>query len=100
LALDLLEEFRAPLVDRLVAAQWNLHVVKSSHFVAEPKGWRLKPAALKRFLQAYDVAVSKPFKEARDGKIVTFRKLFLIQARRLAAAVRDGAGTYVPYRHR
>jgi CRISP-associated protein Cas1 len=54
LALDLLEEFRAPLVDRFSANLLNLKVLQASDFAGTPeRGVLLCHEALKRYFPAY-----------------------------------------------
>jgi CRISPR-associated protein Cas1 len=99
LALDLLEEFRAPLCDRFALALINRRVIAPGDFEVQDGGsWRLSEPALKRFLRAYEAALHAPFRE-RDGTPSSFRRLFHAQARRLSNAIRDGSD-YQPYRHR
>ena len=99
LALDLLEEFRAPLVDRLTLALFNMRALQTRDFECIKGEMRLHPASLKKFLAAYERAVNAPFTDARSGERVSFRRLFALQARRLAVAIEGGAA-YQPYHHR
>ena len=98
LALDLLEEFRAPLVDRLMLALFNTRALQTRDFECNKGEMRLHPASLKKFLAAYERAVNAPFTDARSGERVSFRRLFALQSRRLARAI-EGGEIYVPYRH-
>ncbi len=50
---DLLEEFRAPLVDRLVLKVVNRQQVKEQDFIQEEGGLRLSKEGLHKFLVAY-----------------------------------------------
>lgn len=93
LALDLLEEFRAPLVDRWSAALLNRGLLRSADFARTPDGGLLlQREALKRFFPAYEEEVDTPF--AVDGEPLSFRQLFRRQAERLARALTAGE----PYR--
>ena len=55
LALDLLEPYRAPFIDRWVVRMFNMGVFKSGDFIEqEDGGYRLQAAALKRFFLMWD----------------------------------------------
>lgn len=118
LALDLLEEFRAPFVDRLTCRLLNLRMVTSADFETtgsrtdqgttgketqtDEKGTQsvqLSDAALRCYLAEYERAVAAPLTDARDGKSTSFRRLFTAQARRLARSIRTGEA-YEPFRYK
>ena len=55
LALDLLEPYRAPVVDRLAVKLFNLKILKRDDFIDEgEKGIRMTQPSLKRFLQEWE----------------------------------------------
>ncbi len=62
---DLLEEFRAPIVDGLVLALVNRAQITEADFTREGKTLRLKKEALRRFVTAF---------EARMNTVVHFRR--------------------------
>jgi CRISPR-associated protein Cas1 len=96
LALDLLEEFRAPLVDRLSATLLNTGALRRDDFVSTPEGGvQLRREALKRYFAAYQKELTSPL--SIDGEQLTFRQLFRRQAERLAHAFMDNA-RYEPFR--
>jgi CRISPR-associated protein Cas1 len=96
LALDLLEEFRAPVVDRLVAKLFNRKIFQAKDFTVEPEhGARLHREALKRFFPLYEEELTTPLQV--DGETLTFRQLFRRQAERLARALIQGE-TYRGFR--
>lgn len=81
LACDWLEEFRHPLVDRLVLKLINTGTMKAEDFEyrEEKGGLRLSPEALRKFLQAYEKTLSgcrskeqKEQQEAPGGWRLTF----------------------------
>jgi len=89
LALDLLEEFRAPLVDRFSANLLNLGVLRAADFAGGPeKGVLLRHESLRRFFPAFEKEVTTPV--SLDGEELTFRQLFRRQAERLARALLAG----------
>lgn len=89
LALDLLEELRAPLVDRFALALLNRRVFQMSDFTDEPeRGVRLHREALKRFFPLYEKELTSPLQI--EGESLSFRQIFRRQAERLARALTDG----------
>lgn len=104
LALDLVEEFRQPVVDRLVLALVNRGVVAPSDFEPTQEGGiALKPEALRRFLTAYDRYMRRPvfFRRPPEGvgkdRQVSYRELLDIQVRHFAHSVYEGTA-YTPFR--
>lgn len=90
LALDLLEEFRAPLVDRMSLSLFNLGVLKREDFTKTPEGGMiLDKEPLKRYFLAYEKELTKPL-TLEDGATSSFRDLFRRQAERLARALTQG----------
>ena len=76
LALDMMELFRQPLVDRLVLALINKKVLQSIHFTDEgEKGCRLAPEALKTYLQYFERAITTECVTQAAGKKVSFREM-------------------------
>ncbi len=103
LALDMVEEFRHPVVDRLVLSLVNRRVLKPENFTVEEDGSvRLEPSALKRFLSAYEAALRRPVGWRRrpadlsPDREVSVREVLDAQVRRLAHAVQSG-GSYQPF---
>ncbi len=93
LALDLLEEFRAPLVDRFTATVLGLGQLGRLDFVAGPEGGVvLSREGLKTFFAAWERELATPI--ALEEGTATFRELFRHQAERLARALTQGE----PYR--
>lgn len=96
LAQDILEEFRAQVVDRLVLSLLNRGVLTHSDFAAGPKGGlRLKAAPLKLFLHEYEDALMSEFKPKQGGR-TTFRKLIDRQCAMIRACVANN-DDYVPF---
>ena len=83
LALDLLEEFRAPLVDRLSVGLLHRNVLGSDDFQTTPEGGvLLRRESMKLYFPAYQKELTTPF--SHDGGEWSFRQLFRRQAERLA----------------
>lgn len=75
LALDLLEEFRAALVDRFSLSLLNLRTLSGDDFQSTPEGGvLLRREALKRYFPAYEKELNAPL--SLDGEQLTFRQLF------------------------
>lgn len=94
LAIDLIEEFRHPLIDRLCLTMVNRRVLRRTDFVGdEEAGFRLTPEALKRFLAEYD----RWMRSSPRGTRPCPRELIRRQIDALARCLRDRAA-YVPFR--
>jgi CRISPR-associated protein Cas1 len=93
LALDLLEELRAPLVDRFSLSLLKLRKLTSGDFQQTPeKGCRLDREPLRRYFAAYEDELGR--KISIDGEDLNFRQIFRRQAERLARSLTAGE----PYR--
>jgi CRISPR-associated protein Cas1 len=89
LALDLLEEFRAALVDRWSLNLLNLGILKSDDFTTTAEGGvLLGREGIRRYLPAYEKELATPL--SIDGEALTFRQLFRRQAERLQRALTSG----------
>jgi len=90
LALDLLEEMRAPLVDRFTAKVFNQGTLTRDDFVSSPQGGvYLGQEAKRTFFAAWEQELASPF--ALGDEELSFREVFRRQAGRLARTVQDGA---------
>lgn len=98
LALDLLEEFRVPAVDRLVLNLTNLRTLQASDFVTDEEsgGLRLERKSLGKFFRAYEAHLNKEFTDKLTGTTITLRKAFRQQAERLATHLTRGEA-YTPF---
>lgn len=97
LALDLMEEFRAAIVDRLVLTLFNNQVLLPLHFTVSENGavW-FSAHAKKRFLSEYENTMQRDFISKHTGQRTTFRRLLLGQAEHLARVITTN-DTYQPY---
>ncbi|MCU0684326.1 MAG: type I-C CRISPR-associated endonuclease Cas1c [Polyangiaceae bacterium] len=97
LALDLMEEFRALVVDRLVMALVRLGQIKPSDFTRLPTGEvRMSDALRKLFLIEYQKRKREDVTHPALAEPTTWAVVPHIQARALARAIR-GEGDYVPF---
>jgi CRISPR-associated protein Cas1 len=98
LALDLMEELRVPMVDRLVVALVNRRQIQPSDLIEDPTGaWRLTPEGRRTFLVAYQEAkqanVRHPFLE----QMTVWGRAPHIQALLLARTLRRDLDLYPPF---
>jgi CRISPR-associated protein Cas1 len=97
LAQDLLEEFRAPVVDRAVLAALNTGVFTRDDFCAGPRGGqRLLGDSLRRFLAWYEELLTRPF-DRRDAEDTTIRHLLIQQAANFRRACVTPDNCYKPF---
>jgi CRISP-associated protein Cas1 len=97
LALDLMEEFRALVADRLVLAMIRLGQVKPEGFERLPTGEvKMADATWKAFLVEYQTRKQDEVTHPFTGQTATWALIPHIQARLFARAVR-GEGEYVPF---
>ena len=104
LALDLLEEFRHPVVDRFVLRLVNLRIFKPEHFEPDaerPGGVRLTSTSLGRFVREWEDSLARPLRaEAADEagiRPLPVRDRIQFQIERLVADLRGGPA-YLPFR--
>lgn len=97
LALDLLEEFRQPVIDRLALSLVNRNVLRPEHFQDRgEKGVWMNDEGRVRFLELYHRTMDNEFVEKESGERVSYRTLLLRQARRMRGAL-TGEADYLPY---
>jgi CRISPR-associated protein Cas1 len=95
LALDLMEEFRHPFVDRLVLSCINLGMLKANDVELQETGeWRLSNEGRKAFLTAYQERKRETIKHPFLEEVVEIGLLFLLQARLLARHIRGDLDFY------
>jgi len=94
LALDLMEEFRTPVVDSAVITAVNTGMVRQKDFEVTKAGCAMKPAARKGFIRAYegrlDQLVTHPIFDYR----CSWRGVIRLQAKLLARWVRGEIEDY------
>lgn len=99
LALDLMEELRTPVVDRLVVRLVNRRQVSPDSFVQEGgPAVRLKDDARKLFLAEYQKAKQGSLRHEYLDQQITWQQLPHIQARLLARVLRGDLETYPAFR--
>ncbi|MFQ5740953.1 MAG: CRISPR-associated endonuclease Cas1 [Acidobacteriota bacterium] len=97
---DLVEEFRAPIVDSLVLALINRGQVRPADFARGGDAalpCRLGPDARKSFLRGFEGALSRRVRHPNSGKRCDYRRVIALQAARIAASVKSGKCAYRPF---
>ncbi len=89
LALDLAEEFRAPIADSVVIGALNNGELKPSDFTTVGGAARLRQDGRRSLVAAYERRVNSTFRHPTFGYQVTWRRAMEIQAR-LVLGVLDG----------
>lgn len=98
LASDLLEEFRAPLVDRFTLSLINNRVFVETDFYQHTGGGvYLQDEPRKRYFQEYERFITRPWHHPEEKAETDFRRLFRRQAENLLTAVMNGS-VYQPYK--
>lgn len=94
LALDLVEEFRHPAIDRFTLNLVNNRVLDALDFEGrEDGGFYLTDDSRRRYFLAYEEMMRNSFKESLSGEKTSFRSLLTRQAHKLAKSIQQG----VPY---
>jgi CRISPR-associated protein Cas1 len=102
LALDLMEEFRPLIVDSVALRCLNNAILTEDHFAPgeEEQPIVLTPEGLRLFIRELEARFTQSFKHPDTGEQVSYRRLFLLQAYRLAATLpvdAVSAGIYQPF---
>ena len=92
LALDLVEELRAPVVDRFVLRLCNLRIVRLEMFTDgdEDKGVRLTQDGLRVFVAEWEKHLDRPVRERGTAAALSVHQVMRRQAERLASDLRGG----------
>jgi CRISPR-associated protein Cas1 len=92
LAADLMEPFRAPVVDHFTLNLLNLGMFKIDDFKENPQGEAvyLKREALQRYFHEYEKFLNCDFVQPAAGGSMSYRTCFRKQAENLAATLNDG----------
>ena len=100
LALDFIELFRQPMVDRLVLALFNRRVLTADDFeITSEHGCKLSEAALRSFIKYFEQAISIDCITHGEDKKTSFRTLIRNTAREWKLAIdSDNPLTVPPFR--
>lgn len=100
LALDLMEEFRAPIVDSVVLTLINNRILTVEDFIEEFGAWRLKDGARRTFLQKFEERMNDTIQHPQFTYSVTYRRCMEVQARLLAKVLMGELQEYLPFKVR
>jgi len=93
-----MEEFRAPIADRLTLNLINNRIFRQDDFYNNPKGGAvyLKRESLKRYFVEYESMLNHKFIHPQTKENSTMRKCFRLQAERMASNIQN-YNTYIPF---
>jgi len=94
LALDLVEEFRQPVIDRLVLLLFNKRMINEMDFEREGDEIILNDSGFRKFFTSYEKWMRDPVGKTNAK---SFRSIIRIQANELKHAIRENR-EYKPYR--
>lgn len=100
LASDLMEEFRAPVVDATVLALFHRKQVKPDdfRFGQGPGGpCLMTEEARRRVVQTFEAALSRPIAHPDAGGRCDYRRAISLQAQRLVAVIKGDQPAYRPF---
>lgn len=100
LASDLMEEFRAVIVDRLLLAILTDPKTHLEDFVLDPDAdipCRLGQVLRKRVIQSFENRINSQLLHPVSGEKTDYRRAILTQARHFARVARDQDPTYRPF---
>ncbi len=101
LALDLIEEFRAPLVDSLVMTLLNKRLLQAGDFESGMGGGiYLTRRGMRVFVREFSDRLESTVTVRSIGKPLSYRKLFEVQARSAAKFILGEIPAYRPFRVR
>ncbi len=98
LASDLMEEFRAIIVDSMILSLVNRSQVKESDFQKTDKGVRLSKDALSLFLKSYNGRMNQTLIHPRMNERTTYLKAIEQQVRQLAAVILGEEKKYISFK--
>jgi CRISPR-associated protein Cas1 len=97
LATDMIEEFRSPVIDRLVMYLINKNVIKADQFSAKAKrGVKMNDKARKSFLKNYEKFMVAPFVDLKTRRQMNYRKIIKENVIKLERLLLDNT-EYEPY---
>ena len=100
LAMDLIEEFRTPIVDSLVLNLLNRRMLIKESFTIDTNGVFLTDEAMRIFLWQFSKKIETPIKTYEIKRRISYRKIFEVQARKLIYFINDENKIYKSYKMR
>ena len=100
LGLDLMEEFRGPVVDSVVLTVINNQILTADDFEVELGACRLKDEPRRTYLRKYEERLTTEITHPTFGYKATYRRCIELQARLLAKTITDEIDEYPPFKTR
>ncbi len=100
LSLDLMEEFRSPIVDSTVLTLINNRVLQADDFIEEVGAFRLQDGARRKFLEKFEERMNTEIRHPVFKYQATYRRCIELQARLLAKSIDGELADYVPFKVR
>jgi len=97
LASDLMEQFRAPVVDRLVLKLINKGTLTPDDFYQDGNRCLLHDASRKRFLEAFEQRLQTIIQHPRDHKQLCYRRAIERQIDAFIAVLETPCSPYLPF---
>jgi len=98
LALDLMEEFRGPIVDSVVLSLLNRKRLDKDDFQPGPEGGiYLTRRGLGIFFRQYTARIQTEVIYLAAGRALSYQKIFEVQARHLRKVIEGKAEVYTPF---
>ena len=100
LASDMMEEFRAPIVDRAVLTVVNKRRIQRKHFKTEKSGIMLNDEGFSNFVQVYRDKLELRMEHPRTSDQISYHQCMEEQIRHLARVLLGRDRTYHPFEMR
>jgi CRISPR-associated protein Cas1 len=100
LALDLMEEFRGPVVDSTILTLVNNRMLQADDFMEELGNVRLKDGPRRTFLGKFEERLNDEIEHPTFGYKATYRRCIELQARLLAKTLHNEISVYPPFKVR
>lgn len=100
LALDLMEEFRTPVVDSVILTLINNRMIERKDFIEELGSVRLKDGPRRTFLLKFEERMNTEIEHPIFQYKATYRRCIELQARLLAKTLTGETAEYLPFRIR
>ncbi len=97
LALDLIEEFRCAIVDRLTLELVNKEILAEDDFEEREGGVFLKEKSIRKYFEHYEKRMLALFTEEEESKDINFRKIMFRQVQCFVKTIQENM-EYTPFR--
>lgn len=100
LALDLMEEFRAPIADAVVVGAFNNGELRPEHFTEALGSTRFRDQGRRALIAAFERRITTEFQHPVFGYRVTWRRAIEVQARMILGVIDGSQSAYIGVRTR